>query len=107
MYADLHIHSTASDGTLTPEVIVKLALEKNLSVISLTDHDTTDGIARALNSARGTNLEVIPGVEINTDWEDTEVHILGYYIDYHSQQLQQVLFEMRLSSVFSAAKMIV
>ena len=106
MYADLHIHSTASDGTLMPEEIVELALKKNLSVISLTDHDTTDGIVRALNSARGTNLEVIPGVEINTDWEDTEVHILGYYIDYHSQQLQQILHEMRQARDLRAAKMI-
>ncbi|HHW28099.1 MAG TPA: PHP domain-containing protein [Syntrophomonadaceae bacterium] len=106
MYADLHIHSTASDGTLVPEEIVELALQKNLSVISLTDHDTTDGIDRALNSAKGTNLEVIPGVEISTDWEDTEVHILGYYIDYHSQQLQEVLYEMRQARDLRAAKII-
>lgn len=106
MYADLHIHSTASDGTLMPEEIVELALKKDLSVISLTDHDTTDGIERALNSAKGTNLEVIPGVELSTDWEDTEVHILGYYIDYHSQQLQEVLHEMRRARDLRAAKII-
>jgi len=75
-------------------------------VISLTDHDTTDGIERALNSARGTALEVIPGVEINSDWEDTEVHILGYYIDYHSQKLQEVLQEMRQARDLRAAKII-
>ncbi|MGB4504065.1 MAG: PHP domain-containing protein [Syntrophaceticus sp.] len=95
MYADLHIHSTASDGTLTPEEIVNLALKKELSVISITDHDTIDGIDRALEAARGTSLEVIPGIEINTDWEDTEIHILGYYLEYNSQFLQNTLFKIR------------
>ena len=53
MYADLHIHSTASDGTLMPEEIVELALKKNLSVISLTDHDTTDGIVPGTEQCQG------------------------------------------------------
>jgi predicted metal-dependent phosphoesterase TrpH len=106
MYADLHIHSTASDGTLDPGEIIKLALKKNLSVISLTDHDTTDGIQEALDNARNTNLEVIPGIEINTDWDNTEVHILGYFIDYQSQQLQKVLNEMRHERDLRAIKMI-
>ena len=97
MYADLHIHSTASDGTLTPKEIVKIALEKGLSCISLTDHDTTDGIEKAMEAARGTDLEVIPGVEINTDWDGAEIHILGYYLDYQLPFFQAFLREMRLS----------
>ena len=106
MYADLHIHSTASDGMLAPDKIVDLALKKGLSAISLTDHDTIDGIDKAFEAARGTRLEVIPGIEINTDWEDTEVHILGYYLEYNSQSFQDTLHEIRRAREQRAKAMI-
>lgn len=106
MYADLHIHSTASDGKLAPEQIVALALNKGISAISITDHDTTEGIDRAQEAARGTGLDVIPGIEINTDWEETEVHLLGYYIEYNSQSLQNTLQEIRQARELRAKAMI-
>lgn len=106
MYADLHTHSTASDGMLSPDEIVALALKKGLSVISLTDHDTIDGVDKALDAAKGTRLEVIPGIEINTDWENTEAHILGYYLDYNSQSFQDTLHEIRKAREHRAKAMI-
>ena len=106
MYADLHIHSTASDGIHAPDKIVDFALKKGLSVISLTDHDSTDGIDQAVEAARGTHLEVIPGIEINTDWEETEVHILGYYLDYNLRSFQDTLDEIRQTREERAKKMV-
>jgi len=80
MPADLHIHSTASDGRLTPEEIVKQALAAGLSAIALTDHDTVDGVQAALQAAGSSGLEVITGIEFNTDLDGAEIHILGYYL---------------------------
>jgi hypothetical protein len=88
---DLHVHSTASDGSVNPAGIVELALEKGLTAIALTDHDTTAGIDDALKAAEDTELEVIPGVELSCIWSDTEIHILGLYIDHHSPALRDFL----------------
>lgn len=81
---DLHLHTTSSDGTLSPAELVQLAVSKGLSVIAVTDHDTVSGIDEALDAAAGTGLTVIPGIEISTRQGDTDVHILGYYIDENS-----------------------
>jgi predicted metal-dependent phosphoesterase TrpH len=106
MSADLHVHTTASDGTQTPEEIVVLACERGLSGIALTDHDTTAGIDLARQAASGTGLEIIPGIELNTEWEDTEIHILGYFLDYQSTYLQGILDKMRQAREKRAKKMI-
>lgn len=106
MSADLHIHSTASDGTVTPQQIVWQAQEAGLSVISLTDHDTVDGVQPAIQAALKADLEVIPGIELNTDWDDVEIHILGYYIDIHSKQLQNILSRLRQAREDRARNMI-
>jgi len=71
-----------------PSELVAMALERNLLVIAITDHDTTEGIDEALEAARGTGLEVIPGVEISCDVSHEEVHLLGYYFDHHHLALQ-------------------
>jgi len=86
MKADLHIHTTASDGRLSPLEIVQLAVRLKLDVIAITDHDSIEGIAPAL-AAAPSSLTVIPGVEINTDVSHGEVHILGYFIDYTAPEL--------------------
>ena len=70
---DLHVHSTTSDGTLTPAEVVRLALARDLRVIALTDHDTVGGVVEAQAAAAGTGLEVIPGVEINAEQETGKV----------------------------------
>jgi predicted metal-dependent phosphoesterase TrpH len=102
---DLHLHSTASDGILTPTELVQTALDKGLKVIALTDHDTTDGIQEALKAARQTALKVIPGVEISTDVPGTnELHILGYHIDPHHALLEKRLLALRRARLDRAQK---
>ena len=66
---DLHVHSTCSDGTLTPSELVSLAKKTGLSAFALTDHDTIDGLAPAIAYARNTDVEVIPGIELSTEYE--------------------------------------
>jgi hypothetical protein len=78
---DLHTHSTESDGTLTPQELMEHANEIGLAAIALTDHDCIHGIAKARPVAESLGLELVPGVELSTDYEGREVHILGYYID--------------------------
>lgn len=105
--ADLHIHSTASDGRFTPEEIVRKAAGLGLTVIALTDHDSVDGIDAALRAARAfPGLRVIPAVEINTDVPHGEAHILGYFIDYNSRELGDTLHRLRQSREGRARGMI-
>ena len=88
---DLHVHSTASDGSLTPRDLVYYAAEKQLSAIALTDHDTVSGLAEAAAASRHAGIELIPGVEMSCVWEGTEIHILGYFVDTGSPALQEGL----------------
>lgn len=87
---DLHVHSTCSDGTCTPTQLVDIAIHANLTAIALTDHDTVMGIDEILRAAKGTSLQVIPGIEISAQDEknnEEEIHILGYQIDWRSPEL--------------------
>ena len=94
-YIDLHVHSNESDGTLTPAEVVALAKEKNLSAIALTDHDTISGLPEARKAAQEFDIELVPGIELSTDYNGTEVHILGYYIDEKNPAFLQKLAEFR------------
>jgi len=78
---DLHCHTTASDGTLSPAALVRLAKEIGLAAVAITDHDTIDGLAEGLAEGERIEEEVISGVELSTDLIDRSVHILGYFID--------------------------
>lgn len=80
-YIDLHVHSNASDGTLPPGEVVHLAVQKGLAAIALTDHDTILGIPEAQKAAVGHPIEIIPGIELSCDYQGTEIHILGLYVD--------------------------
>jgi 3',5'-nucleoside bisphosphate phosphatase len=95
MPADLHIHSNFSDGLLSPEEIVRKARDAGLTVIAITDHDTVDGIGPAIAEGEKVGVKVIPGIEFTTDTKDNEIHVLGYYIDYKAQWLQQLLLKIR------------
>lgn len=107
MKADLHLHTTASDGRLTPEEIVRLAAQLGVTVISITDHDSIDGIAPALVAVNAfPSLTIVPGVEINTDVPRGEVHLLGYFIDYFDQELCSTLYRLRASRERRAITMI-
>ena len=92
---DLHLHTTASDGTLTPEELVTAAARRGVSVIGLTDHDITDGLALAEPAARRLGVELVAGVEINTDWKGSEVHLLGYFTEVFNPGLQEELKRLR------------
>jgi len=105
--ADLHIHSTTSDGRLTPAEVVKEAAERGLNFMSLTDHDTVDGIAPAKAAVQSfPGLKLIPGIEISTDIPDGEVHVLGYFIDYTSRELGAKLARFRNSRLNRARGMV-
>jgi len=95
---DLHVHSTASDGRLTPAEVIREAAERGLVYIALADHDSVDGIAAAKAAAqRLLHLAVIPAIEISTDIPQGEVHILGYFIDYTDPQLLAKLDDFKNS----------
>jgi predicted metal-dependent phosphoesterase TrpH len=104
---DLHLHSTASDGRLSPEDIVRKSAEAGLTVIALADHDTTEGIAPALKAAEAfPQLKVIPCIEISTAVLNGEVHILGYFIDTTNRKLRTAMEDMRHSRRKRAQKMV-
>jgi len=95
---DLHIHSTASDGRLSPEEVVRKSAERGLTIIALADHDTVNGIVPALETARAfPGLKLMPCIEMSTGVSRGEVHVLGYFIDYTSQELGVRLERMRSS----------
>lgn len=104
---DLHVHSTASDGVLSPVEVIIRAAGLDIIAISLTDHDNVDGTAPALEAvADYPSLRFIPGVEISTDVPEGEVHILGYFIDHTSPELLAALEKMRNSRLTRAQGMI-
>ena len=94
-FVDLHVHSDVSDGTLSPAEVTRLALETGLDAYALTDHDTTDGIDEAMEAARGTPLEVVPGTELSCIFDGKEIHILGLYIDHRSPALSKALTQLQ------------
>lgn len=89
--ADLHIHTTASDGNSTPKEIVKLAAEHKLEVISITDHDSIAGLEEAIAAADEKNIEVIPGSEISASFNDREAHLLAYGFDVENTDFQKLM----------------
>ncbi|HKJ67552.1 MAG TPA: PHP domain-containing protein [bacterium] len=89
--ADLHIHSNYSDSTNTVEDLIRLAGKKKLRAISITDHDTVAAVDKARSLARNTGVEVIPGIEFSSRWNDTSVHLLGYFINHYDSQLIEYL----------------
>ncbi|MBW1742883.1 MAG: PHP domain-containing protein [Deltaproteobacteria bacterium] len=91
MFIDLHIHSTASDGSLSPREIVKAAEKVPLRAMAITDHDTTDGSAEALEHSKSTDVEILSGVEISADFESGAMHLLGYLFRLDDVRLRQAL----------------
>ena len=92
---DLHTHTTHSDGTLDPLAVIKLAKEKSLRAIAITDHDTVSGVAESLKLGEAYGLEVIPAIEISARYKSGEIHILGYDIDWQNQNLVATLIDLR------------
>lgn len=105
-FADLHIHSSFSDGELLPEEIVKKASSIGLSAISITDHDTINGLEQAIKAGQEYGIEVIPGIELSVLVDDMDVHILGYYIDYKNEIFVNRIKEFELKRVERAKRII-
>ena len=92
---DLHLHTTASDGTLAPAALVERAAAAGLTTISVTDHDTTAGLVEASAAARARGLSFVPGIEITAVEDGHDVHVLGYYFDPSSTSLATFLGAQR------------
>ena len=105
---DLHVHTTASDGVLTPPEIISLAGLCGLRGIAITDHDTVEGLLdpQLFRLAAERNIQLISGIEINTDFEDEEVHILGYFINIEHTGLLNRLREIEQARLERSAKII-
>lgn len=103
---DLHLHTTASDGTETPSEAVRLARELGLRAIAVTDHDTVAGVAGAVAAGEALGVEVVPGIEVSSDYRDNNVHILGYFIDPASPALRPVLEWVRTERIARNEKIV-
>ena len=90
-FIDLHVHSTASDGTFTPSQVVEYAIQKGLKAIALTDHDTIDGLYEATDAAKDTSLELVPGIEFSTEYQGKDVHIVGLDIRWEAPEFSDSL----------------
>jgi predicted metal-dependent phosphoesterase TrpH len=88
MRLDLHVHTTASDGSLSPSEVVSLAGDGGIEVLAITDHDTVAGISVAMDAAAKISLQLIPGIEVSSTQEGEEYHILGYFVDPHADAIQ-------------------
>ena len=104
--ADLHIHTSYSDGVLSPEKVVSEAVKLGLRAIAITDHDCVDGISPCVEASANTGLEVVPGVELSAAIDETEIHILGYFIDWKRSFLVEALRGMQKNRVRRMKKMV-
>lgn len=104
---DLHLHTTVSDGTLTPAALVRRAAARGLKYIAVTDHDTLDGIDEALaTAAEYPGLTCIPGIEISTETATGEAHVLGYFLDHRDAALNRRMRHLQQSRQQRAERMV-
>ena len=96
MKADLHVHSTASDGTLSPTELVALALQRGVDVLAIADHDSVSGLSEAVSACKDTSLTLIPAVELSAAQDGYDVHILAYHVDFSSRALLDELRDLRI-----------
>jgi predicted metal-dependent phosphoesterase TrpH len=94
-FVDLHLHTTASDGVMNPSEIVRYAKTKGLQAISITDHDTIEGLEEGLAEGERINFEVIPGIEISAEHPPGSMHLLGYLFDIHHPLLKERLAHLQ------------
>lgn len=104
-YVDLHVHSNISDGTYSIKELVDYACEKQLTAFALTDHDTIDGLKEAMEYAKGTSVEVIPGIELSTEYLGRDIHILGLFLNPAHEAFRQQLNDFQASRMSRNEKM--
>ena len=103
---DLHVHSDKSDGSMSPAALTAYAAQKGLRAYALTDHDTVDGLVEAMETARQfPDLEVIPGIELSTEYKGRDIHIVGLYIRYEDPAFQKHLIDFQNSRILRNKKM--
>jgi len=103
---DLHSHTTASDGVLAPRELVRLAVRHGVRVLAVTDHDSTAGLPEAIEEAAGHGLEIVPGLEINCDVPGSEIHVLGYCVDWQAEWFQAFLAGQRAERAERVRRMV-
>lgn len=106
MLADLHTHTNASDGILSPFELVKLAKKQGLAAIAITDHDTVDGLEAGIEAGKKVGITVVPGVELSTQLGKDEIHILGYFIDYTDPDFRAALKSYSLARINRGKKIV-
>lgn len=92
---DLHVHSNASDGTLSPRQIVKEALARGVTLLGITDHDTVLGLPEGETAARESGITMVPAVELSVEMGAREIHVLGYFVEAENAELREVLSGIR------------
>ncbi len=92
---DLHLHTTHSDGSLPPAEVVALARRAGVTALAITDHDITTGIPEAIAAASPLNIDIVPGIEISSRYGDSELHVLGYYLDWQDPDLNRRMADLR------------
>lgn len=102
---DLHVHSTRSDGSFTPTELVDYAIEKELAAFALTDHDTIDGLDEAISYAENKPIEVIPGIELSSEYEGRDIHVVGLYINHKQNDFLERIEAFRNSRELRNVKM--
>lgn len=105
-WVDLHMHSNLSDGTLTVPEIIETAAKRRLVAISITDHDNIDSWEQGRDLARQHGIELIPGVEISSSWEGSDIHILGYFFDPTNLNLNTALERSKRRRLLRAKAMV-
>jgi predicted metal-dependent phosphoesterase TrpH len=104
---DLHLHTTASDGRLSPTEVVRLAAGQGLKQMSISDHDSTEGLAEAFEESKNfPDLRIIPAIELSTDVPGDEIHMLGYFIQYDDKEFQDILKQFRTGRLDRAQEMV-
>lgn len=105
-FADLHLHSAYSDGTYNPEQIIREARKHDLAAISVVDHDSVEGIEETIRYGLAEDIEVIPGIELSAELDGSEIHILGYLVDYKNKDLKEKLVFLRQNRIERVYKII-
>lgn len=105
-YVDLHLHTIASDGTLTPEQLVDYASSKGYRAIAVTDHDSWESIGAAAALGSRVGLEVIPGIELSTNLDEREIHVLGYFIDHNDRVFQAKIAQFKQARIERATRIV-
>ncbi|MBL8006440.1 MAG: PHP domain-containing protein [Ignavibacteria bacterium] len=104
--ADLHTHTKFSDGNLSPQQLIDLSVKSGISILSITDHDNVNALNEAVRYGKTKGVQIIPGVELSADIDGQEIHILGYFIDYKNEKLNDFLVSLRKNRILRNEKIV-